>query len=166
MQLLSLLIWSPTYVPKWKTKTQQILLSCSTANAQAWLCAQKARNLIPLPPLSRRRPVPSQKGQDSRKSRWLFALYVYIHKGAWSIGKNVHIRGSELRVEAGVSAHLHQSVESTQKRPQCKNPPHPTSRTPCSFSQLVFSITSHFVCTYSSSLHQVLPKPIKWIRPL
>lgn len=70
-----------------------------------------------------------------------FALSVYIQRGARSTGNNVHVCGSELRGVAGVSAHLHQSVESThKKRPQIKKSPHLTSRMPHSFSHNTASV--------------------------
>lgn len=132
-------LYDPLLLGERKSKTQQVLLSCLTANAQAWPCVQKVRKRVPLPPLSStcggRRTASSQKAQDSGKSWWLCSPFTRTSRGdEWSIGKNVCVCGSKLWVVAGVSACLHQSAESTQKRPQLKKSPHPTSRAPRSFS--------------------------------
>lgn len=147
---------------KRKSKTQQLWLSCLTANAQVWLWALKVRNHVPLPPLPSTRgsrTVSSQKAQESRRS-WRLRL---------PFTRTSRLCGDELWVVAGVSTHLHQSIESTQKRPQLKkkNKPSPYLCAPYSFSyKHTLGIFSRSIWTYSSPLCQVLHRPIRWIRLL
>lgn len=66
---------------KRKSKTQQILLSCLTAGAQAWQWGQKARRRFPLPPLPStcggRATVPFPKGTGVRADGCVFPLRLH-----------------------------------------------------------------------------------------
>lgn len=163
-------LWSP--MPKKKeqnTTNITALFDCRRTGVPVCTESQKSRpTATPLKHARRQEDSPFPEGTGQREELTAAsALYVCIQRAAWSIGKNVRVCGSELQVVAGVSARLHQSVESTQERPQLKKSPHPTSCAPRSFSHKhAFSISSRSICTYSSSPCRVPRKPIRWIRPL